>query len=79
MGIGGVRGMLITLGLIEGQSVDLMMVFVFALGVMMVFVGFGMVILYLNKSLLNSKQNLRRVFATAGVISLVVGSNMLLG
>ncbi|MBU1927639.1 hypothetical protein KKG77_01425 [bacterium] len=79
MGIGGVRGMLVTLGLIEGQSVDLMMVFVFALGVMLVFVGFGTVILYVNKSLLNSKQNLRRVFATAGIISLVVGSNMLLG
>lgn len=79
MGIGGVRGMLITLGAIEGQSVDLMMVLAFTLGVMAIFVGFGVVILYINQNLLNSKQNLRRVFATAGVVSLVVGSNMLLG
>lgn len=79
MGIGGVRGMLITLGAIEGQSVDFTMVLAFTLGVMAIFVGFGVVILYINQNLLNSKQNLRRVFATAGVVSVVVGSNMLLG
>lgn len=79
MGIGGVRGMLITLGVIEGQSVDFVMVLAFTLGVMSIFVGFGLVILYINKNLLNSKQNLRRVFATAGVVSVVVGSNMLVG
>jgi ABC-type nickel/cobalt efflux system permease component RcnA len=79
MGIGGVRGMLVTLGLVEGQSVDLLMVLCFALGVMVIFVGFGTIILYINKNLLNSKENLRKVFATAGVVSVVVGSNMLLG
>lgn len=79
MGIGGVRGMLVTLGLIEGQAIDFTMVMAFALGVMVIFVGFGVVILYVNKNLLNSKQNVRRVFTTAGIISLVVGSNMILG
>ena len=79
MGIGGVRGMLVTLGFIEGQSVDLTMVLAFSLGVMIIFLGFGTVILYINKNLLNNKQNLKRVFGTAGVVSLVVGSNMLLG
>jgi len=79
MGIGGVRGMLVTLGMIEGQVIDFSMVMAFALGVMVIFVGFGVIILYVNKNLLNSKQNLRRVFTTAGVISLVVGSNMILG
>ncbi|WP_294962562.1 hypothetical protein [Sulfurimonas sp.] len=79
MGIGGVRGMLVTLGMVEAGSVDLTMVLAFSLGVMVIFVGFGSVILYINKNLLNSKQNLKRVFATAGVISVVVGSNMLLG
>jgi len=79
MGIGGVRGMLVTLGMIEGQAVDLTMVLAFALGVMVIFVGFGTVILYINKNLLNSKQNLKRVFATAGIVSVVVGSNMILG
>ncbi|MDA3908660.1 MAG: hypothetical protein PF437_06185 [Sulfurimonas sp.] len=78
MGIGGVRGMLVTLGMVEAGSVDLTMVLAFSLGVMVIFVGFGSVILYINKNLLNSKQNLKRVFATAGVISVVVGSNMLL-
>ena len=79
MGIGGVRGMLVTLGVLEGQSVDLTMVLAFALGVMLIFVGFGSVILYINKNLLNSKQNLKRVFATAGIVSVVVGSNMIIG
>jgi ABC-type nickel/cobalt efflux system permease component RcnA len=79
MGMGGVRGMLVTLGMIEGQSVDLTMVFMFVLGVSLIFVSLGVVILYINKNLLNNVQNVRRVFATAGVISLVVGSNMLLG
>jgi len=79
MGMGGVRGMLITLGLIEGQNVDFVMVLVFTLGVMSIFVGFGVVILYINQNLLNSKQNIRRVFTTAGLISVLVGSNILLG
>jgi len=79
MGIGGVRGMLVTLGMIESQSIDLVMVLAFALGVMVIFIGFGSVILYINRNLLNSKQNLKRVFATAGVVSVVVGANMLMG
>jgi ABC-type nickel/cobalt efflux system permease component RcnA len=79
MGIGGVRGMLVTLGFLEGQAVDLTLVLAFALGVMVIFIGFGIVILYINKNLLNSKQNLKRVFATAGIVSVIVGSNMLLG
>jgi len=79
MGIGGVRGMLVTLGMIEAHSVDLVMVLAFALGVMVIFVGFGSVILYINKNILNSKKNLKRVFATVGVISVVVGSNMIIG
>jgi ABC-type nickel/cobalt efflux system permease component RcnA len=79
MGIGGVRGMLITLGAIQGASVDFTMVFMFALGVMVIFMLFGLVILYINQNLLQSKQNIKRVFTTAGVISLIVGGNMLLG
>lgn len=79
MGIGGVRGMLVTLGLVEGQSVDFTLVLAFTLGVMVIFVGFGSIILYINENLLNSKQNLKRVFATAGIVSVIVGSNMLVG
>jgi ABC-type nickel/cobalt efflux system permease component RcnA len=79
MGIGGVRGMLITLGAIQGQSVDFTLVLAFTSGVMIIFVGFGAVILYINQNLLNNKQNIRRIFTTAGVISVAVGTNMFLG
>ena len=78
MGIGGVRGMLITLGVVQSQNVDFMLVGAFTLGVMVIFIGFGSVILYINENLLNSKENVRRVFLSAGIISVVVGSNMLL-
>jgi ABC-type nickel/cobalt efflux system permease component RcnA len=78
MGIGGVRGMLITLGAIQGQTVGMDMVLAFTLGVMVIFVGFGGVILYINQNLLDNKTNIRRVFATAGVVSVVVGTKFLL-
>lgn len=79
MGIGGVRGMLVTLGLVEAASVDFSMVLAFTLGVMLIFIGFGAVILYINSNLLKSIKNIKRVFTFAGLVSLVVGSNILLG
>ncbi len=79
MGAGGVRGMLITLGAVQGSSVDLSMVGLFTLGVMLVFFAFGLLILYINQSFLGNLQNVRRAFATAGFISLIVGTNILLG
>ena len=79
MGMGGVRGMLVTLGMINGVSVDLTMVFMFVAGVSLVFVAFGAVILYINKNVLNNITNVRRVFTTAGLVSVGVGANMLLG
>ena len=79
MGIGGVRGMLVTLGLVESASVDFTMVLAFTLGVMIIFMAFGSFILYINKNLLTSKQNIRKVFTVAGVISVAVGTNFLLG
>lgn len=78
MGIGGVRGMLVTLGLVESASVDFTMVLAFTLGVMIIFLAFGAFILYINKNLLNSQKNIRRVFTVAGVISIIVGTNFLL-
>jgi ABC-type nickel/cobalt efflux system permease component RcnA len=77
MGIGGVRGMLVTLGMVEASTVDFTMVLSFTLGVMLIFVAFGTFILYINKNLLNSKDNIRRVFTIAGIISMVVGINFL--
>jgi ABC-type nickel/cobalt efflux system permease component RcnA len=79
MGAGGVRGMLITLGAVGSGNVDFMMIGAFTAGVMLIFVGFGLVILYLNEHFLGNITNVRRAFATAGVISLIVGTNILLG
>ncbi len=76
MGIGGVRGMLVTLGAIQGQTVNMDMILAFTAGVMLVFVGFGGVILYINQNLLKNKQNIRRIFATTGAISVIVGAGM---
>ncbi len=79
MGAGGVRGMLITLSAVQGDSVDLSMVGLFTLGVMLVFFAFGLLILYVNENFLGDLQNVRRAFATAGLVSLLVGTNILLG
>ena len=78
MGIGGVRGMLVTLGMLHGNSIEWTMVLAFVMGVSLVFLSFGTSILYLNKQYLTNITNVRRVFATAGVISVAVGTNMLL-
>lgn len=77
MGAGGVRGMLVTLGAVGSGNVDMTMVFAFTTGVMLVFVLFGLGISYLNQNLLQSKKNVRVAFATAGLVSLVVGSSVL--
>lgn len=79
MGIGGVRGMLITLGVVAGGTVDFTMVGAFTLGVMIVFMSFGMFILYINQNFLGNLTNVRRAFSVAGVVSLVVGTNILIG
>ena len=79
MGAGGVRGMLITLGAVGSGNVDLTMIGAFTAGVMLIFVSFGLVILYFNQHFLGNLTNVRRAFATAGVISLVVGTNILIG
>jgi hypothetical protein len=71
--------MLVTLGAVEAGEVNLLFVLMFALGVMVIFIGFGAVILYINKNILNSKKNVRNVFSTVGLVSVVVGTNMLLG
>jgi len=77
MGMGGVRGMLVTLGMLHGEPVDLNIVFAFVMGVSVVFLSFGLVMLYLNSHLLSSKRDVRRVFAAAGLVSVAVGTNML--
>jgi len=79
MGAGGVRGMLITLGAVQGGAVDFYLVAAFTVGVMLVFGAFGFLMLYINQNFLGNLTNVRRAFTTAGVVSLVVGTNILLG
>jgi len=79
MGAGGVRGMLITLGAVGSGNVNFTMIAAFTMGVMLIFVGFGLVILYFNQHFLGNLANVRRAFASAGLISLVVGTNILIG
>lgn len=79
MGAGGVRGMLITLGAVGTGNVNLSMVAAFTAGVMLIFVSFGLVILYVNQNFLGSLKNVRRAFTIAGIISLIVGTNILIG
>jgi len=79
MGIGGVRGMLVTLALVKNSVVTIDMVFAFVLGVSVVFILFGVVLLYINNNLLHNIKNVRRAFMLAGSVSLVVGMQMFLG
>jgi len=77
MGIGGVRGMLVTLGVLHGHVIDISMILAFIAGVMVVFFSFGLVILWINKDILTDETNVRRVFTAVGIISVTVGTNML--
>ncbi len=77
MGAGGVRGMLVTLSAIAHNEVNLWMVLAFTAGVMFIFMGFGYIVGLINDNLLTSRRNIRLAFATAGVVSLAVGSQML--
>jgi ABC-type nickel/cobalt efflux system permease component RcnA len=78
MGIGGVRGMLVTLGMLNGSGVEWTMVLAFVGGVSLVFIAFGALILQLNRRVLTNIHNVRMTFAAAGLISVAVGSQMLL-
>lgn len=77
MGIGGVRGMLITLSAVQSAEVSLLMVLFFSLGVMLIFVSFGVLIGSINHHLLTSTLQVRRAFAIAGSTSVLVGAGML--
>ena len=77
MGIGGVRGMLITLSAVQNAEVNLLMVLAFSLGVVLVFMSFGLLISTLNHYLLTSTRNVRGAFAIAGSASVLIGTSML--
>jgi ABC-type nickel/cobalt efflux system permease component RcnA len=79
MGIGGVRGMLITLAALSGQVVNFWMVVSFSAGVFLVFMIFGLLIAVINDKLLTTQKNVRTIFSLAGLASILVGGKMLLG
>jgi len=45
--------------------------------VIVIFLGFGYFISLVNKNLLNSKENIKRIFTITGIISIIVGINFL--
>lgn len=78
MGIGGVRGMLITLSAVSHDQVSVWMILSFTLGVTFVFTIFGFVIAVFNQKFLYSKKPLRRAFLGAGLVSCLVGGQAFL-
>ncbi|MDX1796328.1 MAG: hypothetical protein R3219_06320 [Hydrogenovibrio sp.] len=77
MGMGGARGMLVTLSVLSHQAVSGWMVLSFTLGVALVFLLFGGGIALLNQRLMASDRMLKGAFALAGGISCFVGGQML--
>lgn len=78
MGMGGARGMLITLSVLSHQAVTGWMVLSFTLGVALMFLVFGFVISLINQKLVSSEKMLRGSFFTAGVVSCLVGGQILI-
>lgn len=78
MGMGGARGMLVSLSAISHQEVTAWMVLSFTLGVALVFMLFGALIALLNEKLLNSKSWLRGSFTFVGLVSCFVGGKILI-
>jgi len=77
MGIGGARGMLVSLSAISHEAVTAWMIVSFTLGVGLVFVLFGLVIAFLNDQLLRSKQWVKGGFTFFGVLSCALGVHLL--
>jgi len=77
MGMGGARGMLVSLSAISHQEVTAWMVLSFTLGVALVFMIFGTLLALLNEQLLSSKRWLRTSFTLMGVVSCWVGVQVL--
>ena len=79
MGVGGIRGMLVTLSVISHQNVGLEMVLAFILGVSIVFLLFGYLIYLINENLIKSGNALRYGILTVGLVSISIGTYNLSG
>lgn len=79
MGVGGIRGMLVTLSVISHQSVGLEMILAFIVGVSIVFLLFGYLIYLINENLIKSTNALRYGILTVGLTSISIGTYNLSG
>ena len=74
MGVGGVRGMLVTLSVISHQQVGVEMILAFILGVSVVFISFGYLIYLINSSFITSKNTLKYALVSIGLLSVSIGT-----
>ena len=74
MGIGGIRGMLVTLSVISHQHVGIEIILSFILGVSLVFLCFGYLIYLVNNTFINSKRVLRYALVSVGIMSISIGA-----
>jgi ABC-type nickel/cobalt efflux system permease component RcnA len=74
MGVGGLRGMLITLTVISHQTIGMEMILAFILGISLVFLLFGYLIYLINARLIHSTSTLRYAVTSVGLLSIAIGS-----
>lgn len=79
MGVGGIRGMLITLSVISHQNVGVEMIFAFIAGVSIVFLSFGYLIYLINEQVALSSNALRYAILSVGLLSVSIGTYNLSG
>lgn len=79
MGVGGIRGMLVTLSIISHQHVGIEMVLAFIVGVSIVFLIFGYLIYLINANLIQSVNTLRYSILLVGILSISIGTYNLTG
>ena len=79
MGVGGIRGMLVTLSIVSHQSVGIEMVLAFIAGVSIVFILFGYFIYLINEKFIRSANALRYGIMSVGLLSVAIGSYNLAG
>ena len=73
MGVGGLRGMLVTLSVISHQAIGVEMIGAFILGVSLVFVLFGYLIYLINSRFIASTNILRYAVTSVGLLSIAIG------
>lgn len=79
MGVGGIRGMLVTLTVITNQTIGFEMVIAFILGISLVFLLFGYLIYLINVRLIHSTSTLRYAVTSVGLLSIAIGTVNLSG